>query len=198
MIEAELKARVRDPERARALLAARAAEEVSVYRDTYYDLPDRSLRNGDRELRVRIIERGDTRRCLLTYKDAAVDASSGSRPEHETDIGEASVMDAILRALGYEPVIAFTKHCANFTFEAHGQRVQATVVRLPELADTFLEVETLVGDRGKVSAALDVIRRVLGDLGITDADLTTELYTDMVAEHRRAVALPDSGRAHER
>jgi len=190
MIEAELKARVHDPERVRARLAARAAEEVSVYRDTYYDLPDRSLSNGDRELRVRIIERGDTRRCLLTYKDARVDAASGSKPEHETDIGEATTNDAILRALGYEPVIAFTKHCANFAFEAQGQRVQATLVRVPELAGTFLEIETLIGNRGEVGAALDVIRRILGDLGITEAELTTKLYTDMVAEHRRTVAPP--------
>lgn len=52
------------------------------------------------------------------------------------------------------------------------------------------EVETLVSDRGEVEAALEVIRRVLGELGVTEADRTTELYTDMVAEHRRTLASP--------
>jgi adenylate cyclase class 2 len=127
---------------------------------------------------------------VLTFKDAAVDASSGSKPEYQTDIGEASTIDTILRALGYDPVIALTKHCANSTFETEGRRVQATLVRVPELAGTFLEVETLVSDRGEVEAALEVIRRVLGELGVTEADRTTELYTDMVAEHRRTLASP--------
>ncbi|MGH3327082.1 MAG: hypothetical protein ACRDPT_04660 [Streptomycetales bacterium] len=34
--------------------------------------------------------------------------------------------------------------------------------------------------------ALDDVRAALHDLGIQDADLTTELYTDVVAAHRRA------------
>jgi adenylate cyclase class 2 len=190
MIEAELKAHVRDPDSVRARLAARAAEEISVYRDTYYDRSDRPLAQADRELRVRIIERDQTRRCQLTYKDAAVDAASGSKPEHETDISNASTIDTILRALGYEPVIAFTKHCANFTFEAEGRRIQATLVRVPELAGTFLEVETLVSDRGHVKVVLEVIRRVLNGLGILESDLTTKLYTDMVTEHRQAAGPP--------
>jgi hypothetical protein len=58
------------------------------------------------------------------------------------------------------------------------------------------ELKARVRDPGGVRArlaaraALEVSRRVLGDLGITEDDLTTELYTDMVAEHRRAVAPP--------
>jgi adenylate cyclase class 2 len=51
MIEAEVKARVRDPERVKEGLRARAAEHVSVYRDTYYDWPDGSLTAAGRELR---------------------------------------------------------------------------------------------------------------------------------------------------
>src|SRR6266545_882406 len=43
MIEAELKARVTDPEQVYQRLAARAAERRSVYHDTYFDRPDRSL-----------------------------------------------------------------------------------------------------------------------------------------------------------
>jgi adenylate cyclase, class 2 len=193
MIEAELKAHVRDPDGVRQQLIARAAEEVSTYRDTYYDRPDCFLTDGDRELRVRVIEDQEGTRCLLTYKDAAVDPASGSKPEHETSIGDAGIMDGILRALGLEPVVAFTKHCVNYTFEAEGRRVLATLVRVPELAGTFLEVETLVSDDGDVQAALGIVRRVLGDLGVPEADLTAELYTDMIMAHRRAPSSPAAG-----
>ena len=43
MIEAEIKARVRDVAAVRGELRARAAEEVSRYWDTYYDLPGKVL-----------------------------------------------------------------------------------------------------------------------------------------------------------
>ena len=76
MIEAELKAYVRDPERLRKLLLSRADEQVSVYRDTYYDWPDRCFTIQDRELRLRVIESSGTTRCLLTYKGPPADQVS--------------------------------------------------------------------------------------------------------------------------
>jgi adenylate cyclase class 2 len=185
MIEAELKARVTDPEQVHQRLVARAPEHRSVYHDTYFDRPDRSITDAGRELRVRVMEQEGRRRCLLTFKDAAVDEASGSKPEHETEIGDAGTVELILRALGLEPVIAFTKQCANFTFDLDRRQVLATLVRVPELAGTWLEVETLVEDQTALELALGVVHQVLGELGILEADLTTELYTDMVA-HQRA------------
>src|SRR5262249_8291740 len=82
VIEAELKARVRDPGALRERLRQWADEEISIYRDTYYDLPGRPLAAEGRELRVRVVETGGMRRTLLTYKEPAVDAESGSKPEH--------------------------------------------------------------------------------------------------------------------
>ena len=184
MIEAELKARVTDPEQVYQRLAARAAERRSVYHDTYYDRPDHALTDAGRELRVRVMEQERRRRCLLTFKDAAVDQASGSKPEHETEIANPATVDTILRALGLEPVIAFTKQCANFTFDTDGRQVLATLVQVPELDGTWLEVETLVEDQTDLESALALVRRVLGELGIEEADLTTELYTDTVAYQR--------------
>jgi len=184
MIEAELKARVTDPEQVYQRLAARAAERRSVYHDTYYDRPDHALTDAGRELRVRVMEQERRRRCLLTFKDAAVDQASGSKPEHETEIGDPVTVATILRALGLGPVIAFSKQCANFTFDADERQVLATLVRVPELSGTWLEVETLVEDQTELDKALGVVCLVLGELGIGEADLTTELYTDMVARQR--------------
>jgi adenylate cyclase, class 2 len=188
MIEAELKARVRDPDEVRRRLEDRAPPEDAVYHDAYFDWPDGSLMRAGRELRLRTIDQGNRRRGLLTSKDPAVDAS-GSKPEHETGVADPATVAAILNALGLRQVVAFSKRCTNFTFGAGGRRVVATLALVPELDGTFLEVETLVASVAELEVALQMLREVLGDLGIDEADLTTELYTDMVA--RRHVAPGD-------
>lgn len=65
IIEAELKARVRNPERVRELLQRRAREEVSTYSDTYFDTAGRELTRDGRELRVRVVDHGDLHRSRI-------------------------------------------------------------------------------------------------------------------------------------
>ena len=65
-----------------------------------------------------------------------------------------------------------------------GREVLATLVRVAELAGTFLEVETLVADEAAVPGALAELRVVLAELGVSDRELTTELYTEAVARTR--------------
>ena len=59
----------------------------------------------------------------------------------------------------------------------------ATVVTVPEIEGTFLELETLAGE-ADLAAALGDVRTVLGKLGIGEDDLTTEQYTDAVMRAR--------------
>lgn len=63
----------------------------------------------------------------------------------------------------------------------------ATVVTIPELDGTFIELETMT-DAGGVDAALADVRSVLGWLGIYSEDLTNEQYTEAVlaSRHDRA------------
>lgn len=183
MIEAELKARVHSPETVTQRLDELAVARVEVYRDTYYDRPDGSLRKADQELRVRTVHGPDGTRTVLTFKDAAVDEDSGSRPEYETHVDDAEAAHAILRGLGHIEVIAFEKRCRNYEFEACGRRMLATLVRVAEIDGTFLEVETLV-DEQEVSAALADVRSVFAELGIGPGDLTRETYTGAVAAQR--------------
>lgn len=93
------------------------------------------------------------------------------------------MVDEILRALGLEHLVAFEKRCANYRFTAKGRDMLATVVTVPEIDGTFLELETLTGEADLV-AALGDVRAVLGELGITKDDLTTEQYTDPVMRAR--------------
>jgi len=183
VIEAELKARVHSPEQVMRLLDERAQARVEVYQDTYYDRPDGSLEKADQELRVRTVHGADSRRTVLTFKGAAVDEGSGSKPEHETRVDDSEAAHAILRGLGHVPVIAFEKRCRNYDLEARGRQMLATLVRVPEIDGTFLEVETLV-DEDEVAAALDDVRAVLAELGIGPEDLTRETYTGAVAAQR--------------
>jgi adenylate cyclase class 2 len=183
VIEAELKARVHEPEVLRGRLRRLADEEHSIYRDTYYDRPERDLTAEGRELRVRVIETGEMRRAVLTYKEPAVDADSGSKPEHETKVADAATLDTVFRALGLEHLVAFEKRCANYRFTARGRDMLATVVTVPEIDGTFIELETMA-DEADTGAALADVRTVLRDLGISDDDLTTEQYTDAVMHAR--------------
>jgi adenylate cyclase, class 2 len=184
VIEAELKARVADPEALRARLRRLADEETSVYHDTYYDTPARDFTASGRELRVRVIDSADgARRTLLTYKEPPADAATRSKPEHETTVADAAVIDVILRALGTVQLVAFEKRCANYRFTAKGRDMIATMVTVPEIDGTFLELETLAtGD--DLAAALADVRAVLGELGISETDLTTEEYTVAVIRAR--------------
>jgi adenylate cyclase class 2 len=194
MIEAELKAYVRDPERVRQLLLDMAEEEVSVYRDTYYDWPDRSFTIQEREFRLRVVEANETTRCLLTYKQSPVDEVSQSKPEYETQVGTRSTMDFILRSLGLTHLVAFEKHCRNFALEIEGRQVLATLVRVPELDETFIEVETLVDGVGNVEPGLRIVRNVLAELKIDQDDITTVTYTSLVLRRREALGrLPTPG-----
>lgn len=183
-IEVELKARVPDRDHAVAWLAGQAAGEPSTYRDTYYDWPDGSLeRDGRKELRVRVIDRADGARALVTFKAPMLDATS--TPEYETTVADAASMDAILRGLGLGHAIAYEKRCLNYRFRHQGHAITATVVDVPELpGDTFLEVETLVGDDEDTSDALAAIRSVLTQLGLGDDNLEDEFYIDMVRRQR--------------
>lgn len=185
MIEAELKAELREPERVRAELERHAAGRAEVYADTYYDTPDRSLSRGDRELRVRTVTGAHGSRSLLTYKDARVDEASGSKPEYETRVDDPAPVHAMLRGLGYEPFIAFEKHCRNYALTLSGRSMLATLVRVPEIGGHFIELETQA-EEDDLHAALADVRAALAGLGIADGDLTTQTYTGAVAAARSA------------
>lgn len=181
MIEAERKARVGDPAAVRAKLAAMASGERATYRDTYYDCPDARLDAEGREIRLRTIETDNGERHLLTYKQPPADAS-GSKPEHETTVGEKGPVDVMLRDLGLEKFISLTKACENFQFDHSGWPMLATLVTVPELDGVFIEVETMT-DEANLAEATGAVMTVLEHLGVQD-DIDTDTYTGAVRRAR--------------
>lgn len=184
LIEVELKAGVDDVGHVRAELERLAPGVEETYHDTYYDLPDAALTLRDQELRVRTVTNDAGSRSLLTFKTAPVEEASGSRPEHETELADPAVADTVLKALGAVELISFRKLCRNHRFTAESREVLATLVEVPEIDGTYLEVETLA-PADEVDAGLSTIRTILARLGIGEGDLTTETYTGAVAAARQ-------------
>lgn len=167
-------------------MATHAGTDVVSYQDTYFDDTDNSLTATVREFRLRTVRNDNgSARHILTLKDAAVDQETGSKPEYETDVNQRDTMEQIIRQLGYQPTISFTKHCENHRFTAAGREMLATVVTVPEIDGTFLELETLVNTEDDLGNALADLRTVLAELGVSSDQLTTELYTDAVNASRR-------------
>lgn len=186
LIEAELKARVDDPDAVRAVLAAAAGDpEHCTYTDVYLDCAGQLAAEG-RELRVRTIATQSSVRSIVTYKGPVVDAASGSKPEVETGIDDPEAMRAVLAGLGYRPVVDVVKTCENYRISTpSGRPVLATVAVVPLAGGVFLEVETLV-EAAQVPAALDDLRALLLDLEVGPEAWTTALYTDAVIARRAA------------
>jgi adenylate cyclase, class 2 len=185
-IEVERKARVAHPDKVRALLAQRADAEASTYHDTYYDWPDGTLEHdGRQELRVRVVETANDSQAILTFKGTPLDDTSV--PEFETTVDDPVAADEILTGLGLVHLIRFQKHCRNYTFRSGSYDVKATIVQIPELDDeTFIEVETIVETADQTPPATRAIHDVLTSLGLSDQELTDELYTDRVRTQRGA------------
>ncbi|WP_323182421.1 MULTISPECIES: hypothetical protein [unclassified Streptomyces] len=64
-----------------------------------------------------------------------------------------------------------------------GRELLATVVQVPEIDGTFVEVETMTDPDGLTHALADV-RAFLAGLDVGEGDLTRELYTDAVRARR--------------
>lgn len=184
MIEAELKARLSDPDEVRRRLDGLALGVVEEYRDVYFDTINGDLERDGRELRLRTIvgENGQARH-VVTRKGSPVDAASGSKPESEHEVPDETIAAAELFAEGYVPVLGFTKRCVNYRFTVDGRGFLATVVTVPELEGVFLEVETMADDAG-LAEALNAVRDVMAQLGVDQAQITTDTYTDAVRAAR--------------
>lgn len=183
-VEAEIKARLANPDAVRQRLDGYTPGTAEVYQDTYLDADDNQLERADRELRVRTIERGGETRHLLTFKEPVVDPVTRSKPEHETAVADPQATLNILAGLGYRPVLAFSKDCRNYQFSRGGRAFLATLVTVPELDGTYLEVET-TAQPGDVDDALAAVREIVAELGVGEDELTTDTYTDAVRAARQ-------------
>lgn len=144
-LETELKLRIPATGPYRSLLEALGFREVAAAQPESSVLWDRKgeLRATGSALRTRWYA-GQAR---LTWKGARVpDALLKIRPEHETGIEDGESLEAILRALGFEPILRMEKTRALWTRDG----LEACLDETP--FGCYLELE---GDPPSIRAAME-------------------------------------------
>lgn len=163
MREFELKAVVDDADALRARLMG--ANAVPLFAgeltDRRYDSGDGALGALDHMLRVRTYRaRGGAERSVLDWKGPTefVDGYK-VREESTTEVGDASVLDGILTALGFTVVRTIDRTIESFALDGATLRIED----YPRL-DTLLEVE----------GAPESIERAIARTGIAREAFTAE------------------------
>jgi adenylate cyclase class 2 len=161
--ETEVKLRVRDLSAVREALRRAGAELVRARHledNLLFDDASGSLGSQGCVLRLRRTPDGG----LLTFKGPRqVEAGVKSREERQTKVAEPSVLDEILRCLGYRPVFRYQKYRESYRHRGQSVEVDETPI------GAFLEIE---GD-------LEGIRAVATELGYSAADYVGESYVGL-------------------
>ena len=137
-----------------------------------FDLPGRPLRARGDILRIR--KYGDS--WVLTHKakTAGADGPHKIRVETETRVEDGAKLEAILRALQFEPAFRYEK----FRAEWKGERGHVVID------------ETPIGDFGEIEGPGDWIDQVARDLGISPADYSTDTYAGLFLAWKERTASP--------
>ena len=162
-IETEIKIRIADPAKARASLAemgARRTRERHLEDNLLFDDERRALLSTGSILRLR----RTPGLAVLTLKGPrTIEAGMKSRPELETTVGDADVLQAMLLGLGLRPAFRYQKYREAWEWE--GQEI---VVDETPIGD-FLEIE---GDREGIARAATL-------LGFSPRDYVADSYVGL-------------------
>jgi adenylate cyclase class 2 len=176
MIEREVKLPFGTLEAARqAVLAAGGRLVVSrrLLDDRLFDTPHRNLRRDGRALRVR----RDGSRTLLTCKGPATPGPVKTREEFETAVADATVLEAILAALGYSQVFRSQKFREEYVA---GESAAIAVDDTP--IGVFVEIE---GTEAAIAATATSLGRSAADYLL---DSYPTLYRAWCQRHQRPPA----------
>lgn len=160
--EIEIKFRVADLRALERRLRAAGFRLITPRRhelNTLYDLPGEVLRGRKELLRLRKYGSDWT----LTHKAKGKVRRHSSRVETETGVADGRKMDAILRALGYEPSFRYEKFRAEWT-DGKGQVVVD---------------ETPIGNFCEIEGPPRWIDATAKKLGVTEADYITKNYAGL-------------------
>jgi adenylate cyclase, class 2 len=161
--EVEIKFRIQDRPSLQASLEQLGFSEITPRThemNTLFDLPGKPLRARGEVLRLR--KYGE--QWVLTHKAKSQQGGPHkSRIETETRVHSGEKMEAILRALQFEPTFKYEKYRAEW------KREEGHVV-----ID-----ETPIGDFGEIEGPPEWIDVVARQLGIRQADYITETYAGL-------------------
>ena len=137
-----------------------------------FDLPGRPLRARGDILRIR--KYGDS--WVLTHKAKSGNNNSPHkvRVETETKVEDGAKLEAIFRALRFEPVFRYEK----FRAEWKGERGHVVID------------ETPIGDFGEIEGDAEWIDKVARDLGISPSDYSTDTYAGLFFSWKERTGSP--------
>ena len=187
MYEVELTAIVRNKAEVLQKLeqfAAQPAQEV-IYDDLYFDKKN-ELKKQQCELRLRkkTFSQSGEISCWLTFKEAPFDQKTRSKPEFETEITDFDSAQAIFYGLGYNLDIRYAKNCLFYNVNYKDIDLEISLVELPELSETFIEIETQSENLENTAPFFKVLYAFLEELNMKQKDLTTLQYQDLVRNAR--------------
>lgn len=134
------------------------------------DAADR-LRTTHQVLRVRVLDGGP--RCRLTYKGPArYTGAIKQREEHEVEVADATVLQAVLTGLGYQPALHYAK--LRETWHLDGAEVALDVLEF----GWYCEIEGTPAAIDRLVAALELDRAAAERAG----------YPDLAARERPAAS----------
>jgi adenylate cyclase class 2 len=133
--------------------------------NSLYDLPGQKLRKRDEMLRLR--KYGET--WTLTHKAKSKAGRHKVRVELETEVEDGPQMDAILRALGFDPTFRYEKYRAEWS-DGKGHVVVD---------------KTPIGDFGEIEGTPRWIDRTARALGVGRGDYITQTYAPMFFAWKR-------------
>ncbi len=168
-----------------AKYAEKPAFEV-IYDDLYFD-KDNELNARDCELRIRkkTFPQSGKITNWLTLKEAPFDQKTRSKPEFESEIADFDQTKAIFEGLGYTLKIRYAKNCQFFYATYKEIELEISVVELPELTGTFIEIETQTDNLSETEGFFRILYEFLEEIGMNENDLTGLQYQNMVKESRK-------------
>jgi len=138
---AEIEIKILEINRAQVIEKLDALGAIKVFDDEhhaiYYDLPDKTLYNGGKALRLR--KEGSA--AMLTLKLNVPNATAKERIEHQAEVSDFIEMQSMLEALGYVPWLEMKKHRTSFEWDGSYfelDRYHDEYEFIPE----FLEIES--------------------------------------------------------
>jgi adenylate cyclase, class 2 len=163
--EVEIKFMVRDAESlVRSLQSTGFHQQTpsTFETNTLYDTPSGELRRGGEILRLRVY--GD--RCLLTHKSQGEALKHKTRVEHETEVGSAEQMHAILTDLRFRPVFRYEKFRAEWSDDA---------------GEVVID-HTPIGVLAEIEGEPQWIDRIAKLLGLRETDYITASYGELFSQ----------------
>ena len=146
-------------------------EKTIPQSDTYFQHPIRNFAQTDEALRIRI---SDTK-SYLTYKGAKIDSSTKTREELELVIPEPDKLNAILKKLGFSPVMNVRKSRRIYNLDD----IKISIDQVEELG-TFIELELEISDKEKIHLAKERLFNLLMQLNISRKRLERSSYLELI------------------